>query len=83
MSMIYRVSLKETVTRRVTADDSVSYPIEISEILPQEDMQALLRESLATADEAGPMAGLARHFHQMRGAPLGDDLTAVLARRDA
>ena len=65
------------------SDALIETPLGDGECLDTDAIEALLRESLATADEAGPMAGLARHFHQMRGAPLGDDLTAVLARRDA
>ncbi|MEM7014851.1 MAG: hypothetical protein AAF585_25605 [Verrucomicrobiota bacterium] len=43
MSQCYQVQLKQSVSRRVDQDDSVSYPIELTEILPQDEMKDILR----------------------------------------
>ena len=49
MSQCFQVQLKESVSRRVYQDDSVSYPIELTEILPQEEMKEILRGVLKDA----------------------------------
>lgn len=46
MSQCYRVQLKESVTRVVKGEDSISYPIELTQILPPEEMLDLLKEQL-------------------------------------
>ena len=49
MSQCYHIELKRAVTREVRAEDSVSYPIELTEILPPEEMTEVLRRVLAEA----------------------------------
>ncbi|MEM7385571.1 MAG: hypothetical protein AAF514_11560 [Verrucomicrobiota bacterium] len=49
MSQCYHIELKTAVNRLVKGEDSVSYPIELSEILPKDEMVALLREQLKQA----------------------------------
>lgn len=46
MSQCYHAELKESVSRVVRGEDSVSYPIELTEILPAEEMVELLRDQL-------------------------------------
>ena len=46
MSRAYRITLKESDTRRLTAGDEISTRLEILEILPPEDMATLLRNEL-------------------------------------
>ena len=46
MSQTYRVKLKNAVSRRVSADDSVSYPISLTDVLSHAEMKDLLRERL-------------------------------------
>lgn len=46
MSQCYRVSLKSTVSRVVKAEDSICYPIELTPILPPEEMNDLLKAQL-------------------------------------
>lgn len=46
MSRAYRITLKESETRRLTAGDEISTRLELLEILPPEDMAALLRNEL-------------------------------------
>lgn len=46
MSQLYSIELKSAVTERIETADSVAYPIALQDILPQEDMKDLLRESL-------------------------------------
>jgi|GEM_PF-660639 len=50
MSQCYRVSLKSSICRTVEGEDSVSYPIELTEILPPEEMASVLREALERDD---------------------------------
>lgn len=49
MSQCYHIELKQAVTRVVRAEDAVSYPIELTAILPAGEMQELLREVLTKA----------------------------------
>ncbi|MDF1814701.1 MAG: hypothetical protein P1V20_21020 [Verrucomicrobiales bacterium] len=49
MSQCYHAELKESVTRIVKGADSISYPIELTEILPAEEMKDLLKEQLQEA----------------------------------
>jgi hypothetical protein len=46
MSRAYRITVKESDTRRLKADDEICTQLEILEILPPEDMATLLREEL-------------------------------------
>ena len=65
MSQCYHIELKSAVVRQVKGEDSVSYPIELTEILPPEEMKDLLREQT-------PQSGLGnrrrkrKHFFQRR-----------------
>ena len=43
MSQCYHICLKESVTRRVDASDSISYPLELTQILPDADLREILR----------------------------------------
>lgn len=47
MSRAYRITLKESDTRQLKADDEICTQLEILEILPPEDMATLLRNELA------------------------------------
>lgn len=47
MSRAYRISMKESDTRCLKAGDEIGTQLEILDILPPEDMGALLREELA------------------------------------
>ena len=47
MSRSYRIMVKESVSRVVRAEDCVSTQLEILEVLPPEQMSALLEEELA------------------------------------
>jgi hypothetical protein len=47
MSRSYRVSVKESVSKVVRAEDSVSTQLEILAVLPAEDMAGLLEQELA------------------------------------
>ena len=47
MSRAYRITLKDSDTRRLQAGDEIGTRLEILEILPPEDMGAILREELA------------------------------------
>ena len=49
MSQCFRVQLKESISRRVDSSDSVSYPIELTEILPAEEMKDIMRNVLLEA----------------------------------
>lgn len=46
MSQCYRVQLKESVSRVVKGEDSISYPIELTQILPADEMFELLKQEL-------------------------------------
>ena len=46
MSQTYRIKLKSSVSKVIKAEDSISYPLELTEIIPVEDMQALLQKGL-------------------------------------
>ena len=46
MSQVYHIALRESVVRVVRSCDSVSYPISLTQLLPEEDMKALLRATL-------------------------------------
>ncbi|VAW78045.1 hypothetical protein MNBD_GAMMA12-3886 [hydrothermal vent metagenome] len=46
MSQLFRIQLKTTVSRDISASDSVSYPLELTEILPQSEMLDLFKQSL-------------------------------------
>lgn len=46
MSQCYHVELKASVTRLVRGEDSVSYPIELTRILPGEEMAQILAQRL-------------------------------------
>lgn len=46
MSQCFRIQLKESVTRLVTSTDTVTYPIQLTDILPEEEMKDLLRAAL-------------------------------------
>lgn len=39
MSQTYRISLKSSVSKVIKAEDSISYPLELTEIVPLEDMK--------------------------------------------
>lgn len=58
MSQMYQVRLASSVTRRVQAGDSVSYPLRLTGILPEEELLELLRQALLrrgfAADEGDP-----------------------------
>lgn len=62
MSQVYRVSLRDSISRQVKAADRVQYPIHLTPILPEADMRDLLRAALLAdgfvADEAGKLVGL-------------------------
>jgi len=49
MSQCYRVQLQESISRRVDGSDSISYPIELTEILPADEMKDILRGVLTEA----------------------------------
>src|SRR5262245_49723192 len=46
MSRAYRIRVRETLTRDLTAEDRITTHLEILEILPPESMAELLREEL-------------------------------------
>ncbi len=46
MSQMYRIRLASSVTRTVKAGDSVSYPLRLTGILPEDDLLELLRQAL-------------------------------------
>ena len=46
MSRAYRITVKESDTRHLKAGDEICTQLEILEILPPEDMAALLKEEL-------------------------------------
>lgn len=46
MSQTYRISLKSSVSRLVKAEDSVSYPLELTEIMPVEEMKDTFKKGL-------------------------------------
>ncbi len=46
MSQCYHIELKSAVVRTVKGEDSVSYPIELTDILPADEMKDLLRQQL-------------------------------------
>jgi len=46
MSRCYRVSLKESITRTVTASDAMTHQVELEGILSSEDMNNILRDAL-------------------------------------
>lgn len=46
MSQLYRLQLSSSVSRTVTASDSVCYPIRLTAIQPEDEMVELLREAL-------------------------------------
>ncbi len=62
MSQLFRIQLKTTVSREITASDSVSYPLELTEILPPSEMLDLLRQSLIdqgwTEDDDGRLSNI-------------------------
>jgi hypothetical protein len=47
MSRAYRISVKDSVTRRITGSDEISTRLELLEILPPETMADLLKRELA------------------------------------
>jgi len=49
MSQCYQIDLKQSVVRVVRAEDSISYPLELTEILPPEEMGEMLRQVLTAA----------------------------------
>ena len=49
MSQLYHAELKESVSRIVKSEDSISYPIELTEILPPDEMGELLKDQLKAA----------------------------------
>jgi hypothetical protein len=57
MSQCYRVQLKASISRTVEAEDSVSYPLELTALLPAPEMAELLAQALVrdgwTADPGG------------------------------
>ena len=56
MSRAYRITVKESDTRHLKAGDEICTDLEILEILPPEEMAALLSEELEArgfADEGG------------------------------
>lgn len=75
MSQCYRVQLKASISRCVEAEDSVSYPLDLTCILPEPDMQSLLKDALIrqgwTAD-----ATSGNVFHKT--GPNGEDLSVDL-----
>lgn len=73
MSQCYHIELKQSVVRVVRAEDSVSYPLELTEILPPEDMRETLRQLLT---EAGWEAVGEDHF-ETEG-PAGERLSIDL-----
>ena len=46
MSQTYRLKLKSSVKKTICAEDSMSYPLELTEIIPEEDMKQLFEKSL-------------------------------------
>ncbi|MEQ8819972.1 MAG: hypothetical protein RLY93_06980 [Sumerlaeia bacterium] len=46
MSQMYRIALKSSVKRTITASDSITYPIQLTEILPEDEMKDVLKERL-------------------------------------
>lgn len=62
MSLAYRITVKESATRRLTAEDEICSRLELLEILPPEDMANLLREELKNRGfEEQPDGTLLRH----------------------
>lgn len=47
MSQCYRVQLQASISRTVEAEDSVSYPLELTALLPEPEMRDLLASALA------------------------------------
>ena len=45
MSQCYHISLSESVSRQIKSDDRVSYPIQLTEILPVDEMRQLLKQN--------------------------------------
>ena len=43
MSQLYRIRLKDSVSRSINTSDSISYPIELTEIIPAEEMKDILK----------------------------------------
>ena len=43
MSQLYKIRLKDSVSRIITASDCVDYPIELTEVLPEEEMIDILK----------------------------------------
>lgn len=58
MSLEYQVCLKESISQVVKSADAVNYPIELTEVLPADEMQDLLREALKR-----------RGFEELEGSP--------------
>lgn len=46
MSQTYKVTLKNSINVVVTADDCISYPIQLTEILPPEEMKEKFKDAL-------------------------------------
>ena len=64
MSQMYQIRLASSVTRTVHIGDSVSYPLKLTGILPEEDLLDLLRQALRRrgfeADEGNPQQLIGR-----------------------
>ena len=73
MSQCYHIELKQSVTRVVRAEDSVTYPLELTEILPADEMREALRRVLT---EAGWEPAGDNRFESV--GPAGETLSADL-----
>lgn len=75
MSQCYRVQLKASISRTVEAEDSVSYPLELTPLLPEPEMRGILAGVLNTAGwaESAEKPGLFRST-----GPAGEELVLDL-----
>lgn len=72
MSQEYRVCLADSISRVIGASDEISYPIELTEILPAKEMRELMRTALQ-------QHGFVEHEGQwVAQGPAGETLTCDL-----
>lgn len=77
MSQMYQIQLSSSVTRRVDAADEITYPIELTEILPSDDMRELFRQALEKRGFEND--GNSADGHRLMGrGPAGEELTVDL-----
>ncbi len=64
MSQMYQVRLASSVSRTIQAEDSVSYPLRLTGILPEEDLLELLRQALIRRGFVTPEGGKRNNVDQ-------------------